>query len=162
MRKPLVIIESPYAGHVEENLRYLRRCLRDSILRGEAPFASHGLYTQPGVLDDTVPAERELGITSGYAWWRSADRIAFYVDRGMSSGMWRAIELAVGEGRAFDIRALDETTESKRIAEGVRAYVDINGSDWRARKRGLNNEGDPIGGGDNLPNSGGDAEACGS
>lgn len=38
-----VIIESPYHGNVERNLRYLRACLRDSLLRGEAPFASHGL-----------------------------------------------------------------------------------------------------------------------
>lgn len=47
-----VIIESPYAGNVEANATYLRRCLRDSLLRGEAPFASHAIYTLPGVLDD--------------------------------------------------------------------------------------------------------------
>ena len=40
-----VIIESPYAGNVEENEEYARKCLRDCLMRGEAPFASHLLYT---------------------------------------------------------------------------------------------------------------------
>lgn len=45
----LVIIESPFAGDVVRNLRYLRACMRDCLRRGEAPYASHALYTQPGV-----------------------------------------------------------------------------------------------------------------
>lgn len=65
MEKPFVIIESPFAGEVEENIKCARQCLRDSILRGEVPFASHLLYTQEGVLDDDDPYERELGINLG-------------------------------------------------------------------------------------------------
>jgi hypothetical protein len=90
----LVIVESPYAGHVERNLTYLRAVLRDSLSRGEAPFASHGLYTQEGVLRDDVAEERALGIEAGFAWWRAADLIAVYVDLGLSSGMSRAITRA--------------------------------------------------------------------
>ena len=33
-----VIIESPYAGDVEKNLRYLRAAMHDCLMRGEAPF----------------------------------------------------------------------------------------------------------------------------
>lgn len=51
----LVIVESPYAGDIEANVAYARRCLRDSLARGEAPIASHLLYTQEGVLRDDVP-----------------------------------------------------------------------------------------------------------
>ena len=40
----LVLLESPYAGYVERNLAYARACMRDCLLRGEAPFASHLLY----------------------------------------------------------------------------------------------------------------------
>lgn len=54
----LVLLESPYAGNVELNVTYARACMRDCLKRGEAPFASHLLYTQPGVLDDLVPNER--------------------------------------------------------------------------------------------------------
>ena len=49
-----VILESPYAGDIERNVAYARAAMRDSLLRGEAPIASHLLYTQPGVLDDQV------------------------------------------------------------------------------------------------------------
>lgn len=92
-----VIIESPYAGNVELNqaqrfleLRYLRACIRDSLLRGEAPFASHAIYTQPGVLDD--PEQRRLGIEAGFAWWSAVDRIVFCTDLGWSKGMKAAHE----------------------------------------------------------------------
>src|SRR5690606_40243334 len=55
----LVIVESPYAAKEffdrVRNQDYARAALRDSLLRGEAPFASHLLYTQAGVLDDDIP-----------------------------------------------------------------------------------------------------------
>ena len=51
----LVIVESPYAGDIETNVKYARRCVKDSLMRGEAPIASHLLYTQEGILDDTTP-----------------------------------------------------------------------------------------------------------
>jgi hypothetical protein len=62
-----VILESPFAGDVERNVRYARACVRDSLLRGEAPIASHLLYTQPGVLNDDIEAERQHGIDAGLA-----------------------------------------------------------------------------------------------
>jgi len=68
----LVILETPYAGDVAGNLAYLRACMRDCLQRGEAPFASHALYTQAGVLRDDVAAEREQGIHAGFAWRRVA------------------------------------------------------------------------------------------
>jgi hypothetical protein len=89
--KPIVIIESPYAGEIEKNLTYLRACIRDCLLRGEAPFASHAIYTQPGVLRDDVPAERKLGIETGFEFWRYAKKIVFYTDLGWSSGMHAAL-----------------------------------------------------------------------
>lgn len=106
----LTIIESPYAGEVERNLEYVRACMRDSLARGEAPYASHALYTQPGVLDDDNPIERKLGIEAGFAWWRSADNFAFYIDRGWSRGMKVAHERAVSYRVPFEIRTLDGWT----------------------------------------------------
>lgn len=49
-----VILESPYAGEIDRNIRYARACVRDSLLRGESPIASHLLYTQSGILDDDI------------------------------------------------------------------------------------------------------------
>lgn len=88
----LVILESPYAGDVERNVAYARACMADSLSRGEAPLASHLLYTQPGVLDDGKPDERALGIAAGLAWRRGADLAAFYTDLGWSRGMLAAAE----------------------------------------------------------------------
>ena len=92
-----VILESPYAGDIERNVRYARACVADSLSRGEAPIASHLLYTQPGVLDDTKPDERAKGIAAGFEWRGLADASVFYVDLGMSGGMTLAMEHALGE-----------------------------------------------------------------
>jgi hypothetical protein len=103
-----VLIESPFAGDVERNVAYLRAALRDCLLRGEAPFASHGLYTLPGVLDDGEPLERERGIEAGLAWGRAADVTVVYTDLGISEGMKRGIERAYLEGRPVTHRSLKE------------------------------------------------------
>ncbi len=46
-----VDIETPYSAKDEKELRknllYARACVRDSLMRGEIPFASHLFYTQP-------------------------------------------------------------------------------------------------------------------
>jgi hypothetical protein len=89
-----VIIESPYAGDVERNLRYLRACMRDCLLRGEAPYASHALYTQPGVLRDDVPEERRHGIEAGFAFRPLTKMTVVYADLGYSTGMKHGINHA--------------------------------------------------------------------
>lgn len=107
IRRPLVVIESPYAGDVERNLTYARRCMRDSFDRGEDPYASHLLYTQPGILNDDDPNERLLGMTAGFAWAENAKRRAFYVDFGVSNGMISGARAALTLGTPIEIRALD-------------------------------------------------------
>jgi hypothetical protein len=105
-RMPLVIIESPFAGDIETHVAYARAAMRDSLNRGEAPIASHLLYTQPGVLRDEVPEERQWGIDAGLAWRRVADLTAFYVDHGWSRGMVAARRIYEAEGRPFEERRL--------------------------------------------------------
>lgn len=105
----LVIVETPFrpTGDTEEERRvdgekkiaYARACMRDCLQRGDAPMMSHLLYTQPGVLDDTVAEERIKGIDAGLAWGRVADATVVYTDLGISSGMKLGIERAQAEGR---------------------------------------------------------------
>ena len=102
-----VIVESPYAGDVARNLRYLRACMRDCLLRGEAPFASHALYTQPGVLDDEIPEERQLGIESGFAWRALASKTVVYADLGTSKGMLYGIADSKKRGIEVEYRTLE-------------------------------------------------------
>ncbi len=103
-----VVIESPFTGDVEKNTRFLRACLRDSLQRGEAPYASHGLYTQPGVLDDLNPREREQGIEAGFAWRTIADATVVYTNLGISMGMNFGIQHAKDNGVPIFYRKLPE------------------------------------------------------
>ncbi|MEK7653487.1 MAG: hypothetical protein AAB358_03340 [Patescibacteria group bacterium] len=106
MNKKLVIIESPFAGDQRRNICYARACLRDSLFRGEFPFASHLLYTQEGALDDNNPKERKLGIEAGLAWAKHADLIAVYTNLGISKGMKIGIAAAKAAGRTVEFRSL--------------------------------------------------------
>jgi hypothetical protein len=104
-----VILESPYAGNFFQrwmNRRYARKCVRDSLRRGEAPIASHLLYTQPGILNDKKASERQLGIDAGLAWRDAAVASVVYTDRGISRGMEYGIAAAHASGLRIDYRTL--------------------------------------------------------
>lgn len=99
-----VAVESPYAGDVAGNVEYARKCLADSIARGESPFASHLIYTQ--VLDDSDPAQRARGMAIGREWSDCADLFAVYLDRGITEGMWEAIAVAYARGAEVQYRSM--------------------------------------------------------
>jgi hypothetical protein len=104
----LVILESPFAGDEQANIDYARLCVRDSIMRGEAPIASHLLYTQPTILDDSVPEERQHGIDAGLAWRSVANRSVVYTDRGITRGMEYGIAAAKEAGRTVEYRSIEK------------------------------------------------------
>lgn len=110
----LVLLESPYGSDdpavVEENVAYARRCMRDCFRRGEQPFASHLLYTQPGVLDDRNPEERKQGIEAGLAWGQHAELTVVYTDRGITEGMEKGVRRAKIQRRPVEYRKLDRGT----------------------------------------------------
>lgn len=105
-----VIIESPLASPTIEgwvqNKKYARACMRDCLERGEAPYASHLLYAQEGLLNDDVAEERALGIHAGLVWGKFADKSVVYTDLGISSGMDRGIKRAREENREIEYRTL--------------------------------------------------------
>ena len=133
----LVNIESPFAGDVAGNKSYLRACLHDSIVgHGEAPFASHGLYTQAGVLDDLVPEQRVVGMRAGFEFHRVVDAEILYLDKGLSGGMQQGLGYFVGlNGRGKDVvlrslhpkvpqRVLRVSTSDKAVEE-CRAFMKL-------------------------------------
>jgi hypothetical protein len=128
----LVIVESPYSGNVPLNLRYLRACLRDAVLRGESPYASHALLTQPGVLRDEIPDERAQGIAAGFAWRTAAALTVFYEDLGWSSGMWQAHRDCQARGLPFQSRRIGiwETAHDERVGRSIAS------ADWLRSLRG--------------------------
>lgn len=109
-----VIIESPFAAPTVElffrNKRYLTAAILDCIVRGEAPFASHRLYTDS--LDDTIPAQRDLGIQAGFAWRSAAEATVAYTDLGISKGMSFGIEDAMKLQHPVEMRTLGQNWQS--------------------------------------------------
>ena len=110
----LVVIESPYAAPtpqgIELHLEYARRAFAHSLKKGEAPFGSHLLYTQKGILDDAIPAERRLGIDAGFVWGAHAELRAVYIDMGISLGMAKGIFDGMRRGQRCEFRSLQRDT----------------------------------------------------
>jgi hypothetical protein len=79
-------------------------------MRGEAPIASHLLYTQRGVLNDDVPDERQLGIDAGHAWIGSAEAMVVYIPRSgqITQGMDIGIKRAKAIGIPVEYRRLGD------------------------------------------------------
>jgi SNF2 family DNA or RNA helicase len=131
--KPIVIIESPYGSgsgpnglatlkELARNKNYLQLAIRDSLLRGEAPFASHRMY--PGALDDRVLEERRLGIEVGLVFYEVADMVAGYTDYGVTEGMKKGIEHAkinfLGDRVQKPQRLMEAPTKSNPLLEKLR------------------------------------------
>ncbi len=113
-RMKRVIVETPYAGDIERNTEFARKCLHDCLLKGEAPLASHLLYTQPFVLDDDIAKERTLGINAGLEWGTQAETTIVYIDYGISGGMKLGIDRAEKVGRPVEYRTLSKEIEDPR------------------------------------------------
>ena len=138
----LAILESPYAGNVDLHERYARACMHDMLTNhGEAPYASHLLYTQEGVLDDDDPDERQHGIHAGFAWRQAAEYTVVYQDLGISKGMEYGIRDSAEKGRPIVYRTLPadalasvlqdnlyylESTKESLARDGIAAPASIN------------------------------------
>ena len=87
----ITIVESPYSSPDRLTcLRYACWACFDCILRGEAPFASHLLFTQ--ILPET-PTSRDLGLAMRDTIAKATQGlVAQYVDLGTTAGMFRDVD----------------------------------------------------------------------
>jgi hypothetical protein len=148
----LVIIESPLRGRVPSwaprwlaplfervdrwrNKRYARACMRDSLMFGEAPYASHLIYDQPGVLDDAEPAQRKIGMDAGFAWGSRGDLCAVYVDLGITDGMRRGMELALQRGLPIEERSLSAYRPIPWHRDGCTRRMSLTPARYRRERR---------------------------
>lgn len=99
-----MILESPYAGEVARNKRYLQRCILDCLRRDESPYALHQMLTE--ALNDLDPAERTIGINAGFAWRSAASATVVYEDYGISRGMAAGIAAAQALGHPIEYRVI--------------------------------------------------------
>ena len=127
----------PRATWAERGLR--AECLRDSLLRGEGPITSHLLYTQPGVLDDQIPEERQMGIDAGLASGRRGRGdgglrrprdLARDAVRHRGGRTGRASGLSAGarpEEQHHEGRATDAVRTSQARPRALRQHVRVHG-----------------------------------
>lgn len=117
--KPSAADVARYAGTYSEaellrqNLIYARLALLNSLMRGEAPLASHLLYTQVWSERDDL---RDAGIKAGIEMHHRCDMVALYADLGISSGM----------GLASNNAKLIGVEQTRRV------ILDADGKDPRA------------------------------
>lgn len=94
--RPKVYVVSRYAGDIENNVLSAIRYCKFVITQGKMPIAAHLLY--PKIVDDNVPAEREIGTMFGIALLEMCDEVWCF-GKELSSGMEREIKEAKRLGK---------------------------------------------------------------
>lgn len=111
----LVYICSPYAGDVENNVRFAKAACRYAMKQGCAPIAVHLLY--PQILNDAVPSERKAGIRMGLRVLASCEEL-WLCGGAVSHGM--SCEIAKAGRLGIPIRYL--SAEQIRSEASVKQY----------------------------------------
>lgn len=102
-KSKLVYIASPYAGDVENNVRFAKAACCYAIEQGATPVAAHLLY--PQILSDSIPEERDAGIRMGLRLLEVCDEIWLCGGR-TTQGM--GMELSAAERLRIPVRWLGE------------------------------------------------------
>lgn len=99
-----IYVASPYAGDVENNVRYAQEACQAVLSIGAYPYAPHLYLTN--ILRDEIPEEREAGLKAGLAFLARCDELWVFGPR-------------ISNGMAGEIK------EAKRLGMPIR-YVDLD------------------------------------
>lgn len=116
MRKRFIYICSPCRGDMEKNITKAQGYCREAaeLWPDVVPIAPHVYCTQ--FLDDTVPAERAVGMDMGLALLDMCDELWVYGIQNPSEGMKR--EIAYAEENGIPVRDAAEVYQSRKAAAG--------------------------------------------
>lgn len=117
---PKVFILSPFKGtetnNFADNISYAVSATHDCLEKGEAPFASHILYTcgfdednNITFNDDTIETDsigRAWSIRAGLDWLDVSDKVVVYTDKGITEGMYQGIAHAKRNNKPIEYRSL--------------------------------------------------------
>lgn len=110
-RKATVIL-SPFMAEdpsrANAMARYAKRCVQDSLLKNEAPVASHYFYYE--VLNSNLSIERDIGLQSQLTWVQHAELIAVYIDMGITQAMDLAINVAKLANKKIEFRKIGKVS----------------------------------------------------
>lgn len=105
----LVVVESPWAGlgAGPKAVDYLRACIRDTLSRGEIPWASHAMLAYTRALYEEDEEQRNEGIeVCKRMIFSHAQKVVFYLDHGLSEGMRKAFIWARMHGKPTEGRLI--------------------------------------------------------
>lgn len=94
--RPIVFVCSPYSGDTVHNIEIARKYCRFAVDTNYIPIAPHLFFTQ--FLDDTVPAERKLGMFMGKVLMGFCREVWVFGDC-ISKGMTKEIRHAERTGK---------------------------------------------------------------
>lgn len=122
----VVMIESPYSGDIDRNIRYLALCGFDAgVLHDECVYASHGWMTQHPRAKHFFVSDydekwdvlrRDQAICMSQRIRHRCDKTVFYVDLGWSSGMKAAKAYCEEHNLPYEERTLNADELSSRIS----------------------------------------------
>ena len=104
--RPLVYICSPFAGDVGNNVNMARVYSRFAVRNACIPIAPHLLF--PQFVDDSIPAERAIGMFMGMVLLGKCDQLWVFGSR-VSAGM--AVEIEKAEKKKIPVRYFTEELE---------------------------------------------------
>jgi len=86
-----IYICSPLKGDIERNIRKANGYCRFAVKKSVVPLAPHTMFT--GFLDDTIPEEREAGLSLGLEILKRCNEMWVFGNR-ISEGMLAEMEVA--------------------------------------------------------------------
>jgi hypothetical protein len=128
-----VLLETPTSGNRDPEIyeRFAKACIRDSVLRKEAPLSVFLLYKQSGILYEENPGEKALGKLAASEWNKLCTKIIVYKDLGVTKEMQRTIDDAIKEDYIVEYRILNDPelknnqliTDPSTIRTGIKTAV---------------------------------------
>lgn len=103
-----VYIATPYRTETMRDSydRYLLKCIEDSILKGEAPYAPHVYLPKLKLCDDRTTEGRRIGMEVGQKFLNICQLLAVYKDFGISEGMQMEMDTAKNLKIPINIRSI--------------------------------------------------------
>ena len=86
-----IYVCSPLKGDLERNIRKANGYCRFAVKHSVVPIAPHAMFT--GFLDDTIPEEREIGLSLGLEILKHCNEVWTFGSR-ISEGMLAEMEVA--------------------------------------------------------------------
>lgn len=115
--KSVVMIESPYSGDIDRNIRYLLLCVAETgTVYDEVPYASHLYMTQHPRCRDFYTCDydekwtvltRDIAIENSQSFRHRCDKSIFYTDLGWSRGMESAKKYCIEHNLLFEERRIN-------------------------------------------------------